>query len=166
MNRLLEDQLLKLRNLIHGAKSEKQGEIEKTVSQLKLLFNEAEGILEDKVTPLPEEEEFNISPIRRKRDRKVMDLPNNIPTQEIQLDISPEKQIYPCGCKLTRIGEEMSEKLEYIPARVKKIRLIRAKYVCKECDTPPILADIKRYPIQKGIATASLLSHTLTLYLQ
>ena len=159
---ILEDQLLKLRNLIHGVKSEKHREIEKTVSQLKLLFNEAEGILEDKVTPPPEEEEFNISPIKKKRDRKIMDLPNNIPTQEIQLDISPEKQICPCGSKLTRIGEEMSEKLEYIPARVKKIKLIRAKYVCKKCDTPPLLADIKRYPIQKGIATASLLSHTLT----
>ena len=104
-----------MRNLIHGVKSEKHREIEKTVSQLKLLFNEAEGILEDKVTPPPEEEEFNISPIKKKRDRKIMDLPNNIPTQEIQLDISPEKQICPCGSKLTRIGEEMSEKLEYIP---------------------------------------------------
>ena len=63
---------------------------------------------------------------------------------------------------MTRIGEETSEKLEYIPSKVKKIKLIRAKYVCKKCDNPPVLADIKKYPIQKGIATASLLSHTLT----
>ena len=90
---ILQDQLAKLRHLIHGSKSEKQREVEKTVSQLQLLFNEAEGIAENKVTtPTEEEEEFNISPIRRKRDRKIMDLPNNIPTQEIQLDISPAKK--------------------------------------------------------------------------
>ena len=163
INIILQDQLAILRNLIHGGKSEKQRVIEKVVSQLSLLFNEAEAIKQNKVAfPSEEDEELYISPIKKKRDRKIMDLPNDIPTEEIPLDISAEKKTCSCACKLTRIGEETSEKLEYIPAKVKKIKLVRAKYVCKKCDNPPVLADVKKYPIQKGIATASLLAHTIT----
>lgn len=33
-----------------------------------------------------------------------------------------------------RIGEEVSERLDYIPAKVKVIRIIRPKYACKACE--------------------------------
>ncbi|WP_269430865.1 IS66 family transposase zinc-finger binding domain-containing protein [Desulfovibrio sp. TomC] len=43
-------------------------------------------------------------------------------------------KVCPCGCELTRIGEEVSEKLDFIPATIQVIRHIRPKYACRACE--------------------------------
>ena len=67
-----------------------------------------------------------------------------------------------------RIGEEISEQLDYIPARMQVIRNIRYKYACKNCegveDNGPAVS-IARMPdqiIPKSIATPGLIAHVLT----
>jgi transposase len=66
---------------------------------------------------------------------------------------------------LCRIGEEVSEKLDIVPAKVRVIRNIRPKYACKKCqglETEGPTVKIAPTPpeiIPKGIATPGLLAH-------
>jgi transposase len=62
-----------------------------------------------------------------------------------------------------RIGQEISEKLGYVPAQVKVIQTIRPKYACKDCDAAGngaqiAIAELPPSPIEKGLADASLLA--------
>ena len=65
-----------------------------------------------------------------------------------------------CGCALKRIGEDVSEKLDYTPGLFTVERHIRGKWACAKCQTltqAPVPAQI----IDKGIPTAGLLAQVL-----
>ena len=65
-----------------------------------------------------------------------------------------------CGCQLKRIGEDVSEKLDYTPGTFTVERHIRGKWVCTHCRTltqAPVAAEV----IDKGIPTAALLAQVL-----
>lgn len=58
------------------------------------------------------------------------------------------------------MGEDRSEKLEFIPAQVKVIEHIRPKYTCRHCKKHETTVQIQQarlpeIPIEKGIATAN-----------
>ena len=54
--------------------------------------------------------------MRKKRGRKP--LPEDLPRLEVIHDLREEEKVCACGCELTKIGEEVSEKLDYIPAKL------------------------------------------------
>ena len=115
----------------------------------------------------PEEEETHISAHnRKKRGRKA--LPANLPRVERVHDIDDAEKICGCGSELSRIGEEVSEQLDVIPAQVQVIRHIRPKYACKNCegiedDGPTVkIAPVPPQIIPKSIASPGLLAHILT----
>ena len=103
---------------------------------------------------------------RNKPKRKP--LPADLPRETVVLDIPEEEKV--CGCcrgQLHQIGEDKSEKLEFIPAQVKVIETLRPKYGCRQCDKDGEQVQIKQSPvpaaiIPKGIATSSLLSQIVT----
>ncbi len=103
---------------------------------------------------------------RRKKGRKP--LPEDLPRVEVIHDIPAEDKVCDCGCELSRIGEDVSEKLDIIPARIRVIRHIRPKYACKNCeglDNDGGTVKIAPPPAQiiaKGLPTAGLLAHILT----
>ena len=103
---------------------------------------------------------------RKKRGRKP--LPADLPRIEVKHELSEDERRCNCGCLKERIGQEESEQLDYIPAKVRVIRNIRYKYACKNCegveDDGPTVS-IARMPdqiIPKSIATPGLLAHILT----
>src|ERR1051326_5917300 len=63
-----------------------------------------------------------------------------------------------CGGALRRIGEEITETLDYVPGRFKVIRHIREKLSCRSCDTV-IAAPAPDHAIARGRAGAGLLAH-------
>jgi len=103
---------------------------------------------------------------RSKRGRKP--LPEELPRVEIVHDIDDADKICPCGCELSRIGEEVSEQLDIIPSKIQVIRHIRPKYACKNCegvedDGPTVkIAPVPPRIIPRSIATPGLLAHILT----
>jgi len=66
----------------------------------------------------------------------------------------------PCGCALKRIGEDVSEKLDYTPGVFTVERHIRGKWVCNQCETL-IQAPVPAHVIDKGIPTAGLLAQVM-----
>jgi transposase len=65
-----------------------------------------------------------------------------------------------CGCERVRIGEDISEKLDYTPGVFTVERHIRGKWVCKNCETL-IQAPVPAHVIDKGIPTTGLLASVL-----
>ena len=65
-----------------------------------------------------------------------------------------------CGCTLKRIGEDVSEKLDYTPGLFTVERHIRGKWTCAQCQTL-IQAPVPAQIIDKGIPTAGLLAQVL-----
>lgn len=85
-------------------------------------------------------------------------LPAHLPRREIRHD--PEHRVCSCGCTLERIGEDVSEKLDYVPGTFQVERHVRGKWVCRSCETL-IQAPVAPQVIDKGIPTAGLLAHVL-----
>ena len=129
------------------------------------LFNEAEQ-LADETGPDEEQVTETVSYERRKPKRQP--LPKDLPRETVIHDIADEDKVCDCcGGELHCIGEDKSEKLEFIPAQVKVIEHIRPKYSCRQCEQEQTQVSVKTAPlpaspIPKSIATPSLLAQVIT----
>ncbi|WP_370818091.1 IS66 family transposase zinc-finger binding domain-containing protein, partial [Caballeronia glathei] len=85
-------------------------------------------------------------------------LPANLP--RVHVHHEPESTVCGCGCELKRIGEDVSEKLDYTPGVFTVERHVRGKWVCARCETLT-QAPVPAHVIDKGIPTAGLLAHVL-----
>lgn len=127
------------------------------------LFNEAEENVESLDA---EPEKAHISYTRNKPTRKP--LPADLPREQVVLDLAEQDKVCDgCNGELHCIGEDKSEKLEFIPAQVKVIETLRPKYACRTCEQQDTQNKIKQAPvpkaiIPKGMATPSLLSQIVT----
>jgi transposase len=75
--------------------------------------------------------------------------------------IAPAQEACPdCGGKLRRLGEDVSETLEYVPARFKVIRTVRPKLSCADC-SQIVQAPAPNRVIDRGLAGPGLLAHVL-----
>ena len=85
-------------------------------------------------------------------------LPPELP--RVELHHEPDSTTCSCGCQLKRIGEDVSEKLDYTPGVLTVQRHVRGKWACSKCQTltqAPVPAQI----IDKGLPTAGLLAQVL-----
>lgn len=85
-------------------------------------------------------------------------LPPQLPRTEIRHD--PQSTTCGCGCALTRIGEDVSEKLDYAPGQFSVERHVRSKWACKQCETI-VQAPVAPHVIDKGVPTTNLLAQVL-----
>ena len=93
-----------------------------------------------------------------KQQPKRAALPANLPRREIRHE--PENTTCGCGCALKRIGEDVAEKLDYVPGVFTVERHVRGKWVCAQCETL-VQAPVPAHIIDKGIPTAGLLAQVL-----
>lgn len=137
---------------------------ESAANQLEL-FNEAEQVSDDDTLEEDQASE-TITYERSKPKRKP--LPEDLPRETIVHDLDEaDKTCDCCGGDLHCIGEDTSEKLEFIPAQVKVIEHVRPKYSCRQCEKENTQVTIKvapvpASPIPKSIATPSLLAQVIT----
>ena len=85
-------------------------------------------------------------------------LPAGLP--RVAIHHEPDASTCACGCQLKRIGEDVSEKLDYTPGVFTVEQHIRGKWVCAQCETL-IQAPVPAQIIDKGIPTAGLLAQVL-----
>ncbi len=103
------------------------------------------------------EQDIKIEAHTRKRGRKK--LPAFLPRVREEHDILDAEKQCDCGCQLKCIGEDISEKLEFIPAKMRVLEVARLKYACPECEGNVKIAPLPAQVIPKSIATEGLLSH-------
>jgi transposase len=93
----------------------------------------------------------------------------DLPRQRVVHDLPEEEKPCPCcGQMRTVIGQEVSEQLDFEPAKVKVIEHVRLKYICKACEQnaaeggPQITtAEKPLSPIEKGLAAPGLLAYVI-----
>ena len=71
----------------------------------------------------------------------------------------PQNTTCECGQAMVRIGEDVSERLDIIPAEFFVHRHIRGKWACKCCQTL-VQEPVEPQVIDKGMPTAGLVAHT------
>jgi transposase len=71
----------------------------------------------------------------------------------------PENTTCGCGQAMVRVGEDVSERLDIIPAQFFVHRHIRGKWACKCCQTL-VQEPVEPHVIDKGMPTAGLVAHT------
>jgi transposase len=85
-------------------------------------------------------------------------LPPELP--RIVITHEPDSTECRCGGQLKRIGEDVSEKLDYTPGEFTVERHVRGKWACADCETL-VQAPVPAQVIDKGIPTNGLLAHVL-----
>ena len=85
-------------------------------------------------------------------------LPAELP--RVDMHHEPDSTTCGCGCQLQRIGQDVSEKLDYTPGVLTVQRHIRGKWACSNCETL-IQAPVPAQIIDKGIPTPGLLAQVL-----
>jgi transposase len=141
----------KLRRMQFGRSSEK---LQRQIEQLELRLEDLETSRASK--PMVAE---TAEPTMTKKPSR-QPLPPELP-RETEL-IEPEQESCPdCGGQLDHLGEDVSEMLEYVPARFKVIRTVRPKFNCTRCDRI-VQVPAPHRPIDRGLPGPNLLAHVLT----
>lgn len=147
----LQLQIMVLRRRQFGRKSEK---LDDQIEQLELKLeelqtDEGQAIAADAIE----------SPKKRASRPARKPLPDHLPRDIV--DHAPAETACPaCGGALAKLGEDVSEMLEYVPASFKVIRHVRPKLGCTCCDCIVQAPAVSR-PIARGLAGPGLLAHVV-----
>ena len=90
-------------------------------------------------------------PERRRRDRAhraSRALPEHLPRERVVHE--PACNCPECGAEMRKIGEDVSEVLDYVPARFRVIRHVRPKLACPECERI-VQVQAPSRPIERGL---------------
>ena len=108
-------------------------------------------------------------PTKTKRQPRRQALPAHL--RRVEHHHEPEDTACPtpdCGQPMVRIGEDVSERLDIVPAEFFVHRHIRGKWVCKCCSQKGegqlVQEAVEPQIIDKGMPTAGLVAHTLVAH--
>ncbi len=144
----LEMQLAKLRRMQFGASSER---LARQVDQLELGLEEVEADGAAVAAPALARVREAARPFRQP-------LPDHLPRDEVLHE--PACTCPDCGGTLRKIGSDVTEQLDYVPASFRVIRHIRPRFSCRTCERI-VQAPLPSMPIERGRPGAGLLAHVL-----
>jgi transposase len=165
-NALIEAQVKRiaiLEEIVRFEKLKKYGSSSEKAPDQHDMFNEAE--LVETANQLAETGEPALAseePSRARTEKGRKPLPPDLPRIRIEHDINEADKTCSCGCQRVEIGEECSEQLDIIPAKVHVLVHARKKYACPRCEEGVQTARLPAQPIPKSNASAGLLAHIAT----
>ena len=157
-NTALRQQLDLLCHKLFGKKSEAVSS-----DQLRLAFAQ----LAEELKPRDEPMEMDTGERPGKQHRRPpkptgrRPLPASLPRHRVEADVPAADKICACGTTKTRIGEAISEKLDYVPASVRVIETVRPKYACPHCHDGVVVAPAPPQAVERSLATEGLLAHVV-----
>jgi transposase len=159
----LKAQLAKLRRERFGASSER---IEREIEQFELALEEVEAATAEITAPTTAastaeaSDDLPASASSAADKKKRRQLPPELPRHDIVH--APTGVCKACGgTELRRVGESVTEVLEYIPGRFEVARHVRPAVSCRKCEAM-MQAPMPELPIPRGMAGASFLAHVAT----
>ena len=157
-NTLLRQKLDVLCHKLFGKKSESV-----SADQLRLAFAQ----LAEELKPREEPTEMDTGERPGKQHRRPArptgrrPLPAALPRHRVEIDVPDADKVCACGTLKARIGEAMSEKLDYVPATVRVIETVRLKYACPRCHDGVTEAVAPPQAVERSLATEGLLAHVV-----
>ncbi|MFI5023056.1 MAG: IS66 family transposase [Alphaproteobacteria bacterium] len=97
-------------------------------------------------------------PARRKTNRGA--LPAHLPRIEKVIDIA-DRTCPCCAGTLHRIGEDVAERLDVIPAQFRVLVIRRPKYACRTCVGTVVQAPAPPRLVEGGLPTEALVAHVV-----
>jgi transposase len=148
--------LVKLQRMQFGRKSEK---LERQIEQLELRLEELESNRGQKEPNPPEAPPIPTCSTSTSAKPSRRALPDHLPRETRRHE--PKETVCPqCQGELRKLGEDVAEVLEYVPASFRVIRHVRSKLSCTKCDCI-VQAEAPSRPIERGLAGPGLLAHVL-----
>ncbi len=157
----LKLQIAKLRHARFGNSSERTSVL---MDQLELQLGElverrAQETAASEIAAQQAPASGTAAPKQRRRPPARRPLPDHLPRERVVL---PSPQACPCcgGGRLRKLGEDVTETLERVPARWKVVQYVREKMTCRDCEAitqPPAPS----HPIARGRAGPQLLAEIL-----
>ena len=149
----LRAQLAALRRQQYGRSSER---LDAEIAQLELRLEDLEESEAERRAVLADAEALKVAARpRAKAIRKP--LPDHLPRETVV-----HEPAFTCSCcdrsALARLGEDVTEVLEKIPARLKVIRHVRPRYACRVCEQV-FQALVPDLPIERGRPGPGLIAH-------
>ena len=143
----IEHELAQLKRLVFGVKSERF-EGAAAAGQASLFGGDVPAA---NVAPHASETVTRKVPARKPVRQA---LPSHLPREVVVIE--PEEDT----AGLRKIGEEVTETLDYRPAKLVVMRRVRPKYVDPKAEERGVvIADLPPRPLEKGMAEAALLAH-------
>ena len=150
-------QIARLRRAQFGRSSEK---IDRTIDQLELMLEELETDVSvpaaAPAAPAPDAEPSSSSTKGKTSGRRP--LPEHLPRRELVHE--PSCACPACGGEMRKVGEDVTEVLDYIPGHFEVIRHVRPAFSCRRCETMAQVP-MPSLPIERGRPSAGLLAHVL-----
>jgi transposase len=146
----LKEELLNLKRLLFGPRRERLPEAPGQGH----LFDE-----ENAPNPPPEpiDDSPDDNPPKRRKGHGRRPIPDHVPRTDVPHDVAPGDLICACGRPKTKIGEDVTEQLDYVPGKLIVLRHIYPKYACSCCRDGVTTAPTEPAPIPGGLPTAGLL---------
>jgi len=158
----MEHQLQQLLRRLYGRSSEKIDPRQMVLFAEMLKKLEAEN-------PPAEPEPQPAAPPKPRKGHGRRRIPDDLPRERRIHDLPDDEKPCPCcGTAREVIGQEVSEQLDFEPARLKVIQHVRLKYICKACEQEaaeggPQIATAEKplSPIEKGLAAPGLIAYVI-----
>lgn len=156
--RRLEGMLSQLRREKFGAKSEKLAP-----DQFNLPLEDvelAQGVLQAAQEKAKAALKGKAGEDERPRNRNRGHLPVHLP--RVERVIEPASTLCPCGCgEMARIGEDVSERLDVIPAQLRVLVTRRPKYACRRCCGAVVQAHAAEHVVPGGLPSEALIAQVI-----
>ena len=159
----LEDALRRL----YGRRSEKFVNPDQRLFEFMTLGEEASKELEAEaaeratIEAQAAQEEEEVVVVRKKKHRGRNPLPKDLPVKEEVIEPSAQEKICPCGCgvPMVKIGEKVTDELEYQPSQCFIRRIVRPVLACAKTHEKVVVAPLPPRPIDRGRPGPGLLAH-------
>jgi len=153
LNEQLEHRIQLLLRRYYGPRAERYDP-----KQLLLMANEA--LAPAAVEETEETEEPRSPPRRRRRRKGRREAWAALPRKRVEHPVAPEERIcFDCGKEKAKIGEDVSEEIEYNPASLFVIEHVKPKFACRDCENGVTTAPTPPRPIEKGVPGPGMLAH-------
>ena len=153
-------QIARLRRMQFGRSSEK---IARTIEQLELKLEELEaetpaaGASDDASLCEHAPSIEQTSSLERKKSERRR-LPLHLPSRDIVHE--PSCACPSCGGEMRKVGEDVTQILDYIPGHFEVVRHIRPAFSCRRCESM-VQSAMPSLPIERGLPGPGLLAHIL-----
>jgi transposase len=157
-NEFLRQQIAWLKKRLFGPRTERVDP-----DQLHLDFLDEQEAPPPFAEEAPDDETPAATSKKKSRRNGRAPLPANLRRERVEYHPEPADLI--CSCchgEKTKIGEEVTEELEFVPASMFVTEHVRVKYACRPCEEGVVIGDLPPRPIEKGRPGPGLLAQLVT----
>lgn len=152
----LKAEIARLRRQAYGRSSEK---LDATITQLELRLEDLQAAQGAQAQSSESASATEATTEKAAAGHGRRPLPAHLPRHE-EVHLPGSCTCRRCGGELRRVGEDVSEVLDYLPARFEVRRIVRPVLSCRRCESI-VQAPLPTVPIERGRPGAGLLAHVL-----